>query len=322
MTPERLRWGLGGLTLLISAVVVSTAFTTIPHTGGDNAGYISLAHGLLVDGSYLDVFDPERMKHTKYPPVFPGLLAMMIALGARTWGTLKLAAAVPTVLAVVATYVWAERRVGVWAAFGVAVLLTFSSGIVYYSHWVLSDPLFLALTILALQGTPRPVWALAAGAAGCLIWTVAAHGAGRVAQNGGTPSVPFALGLHLAEALLAGALVGWLASRASVLTTVELELNIPPGEKTLVQFDCEVPFDTSMQLVGGHLHEEGSKFQVLVGPDVDNLAPIYTVDPWLSEFRDAPPIELYMDDPVPLPAGSIVRTIFITSSCVSGSKKR
>ena len=150
MTPERLRWGLGGLTLLISAAVVSTAFTTIPHTGGDNAGYISLAHGLLVDGSYLDVFDPERMKHTKYPPVFPGLLAMMIALGARTWGTLKLAAAVPTVLAVVATYVWAERRVGVWAAFGVAVLLTFSSGIVYYSHWVLSDPLFLALTILAL----------------------------------------------------------------------------------------------------------------------------------------------------------------------------
>jgi len=150
VTPERLRWGLGGLTLLISAAVVSTAFTTIPHTGGDNAGYISLAHGLVVDGSYLDVFDPERMKHTKYPPVFPGLLAIMIALGARTWGTLKLAAAVPTVLAVVATYVWAERRVGVWAAFGVAVLLTLSSGIVYYSHWVLSDPLFLALTILAL----------------------------------------------------------------------------------------------------------------------------------------------------------------------------
>ena len=150
MTPERLRWGLGGLALLVSAVVVSAAFTAIPHTGGDNAGYIALAHGLLTDGAYLDVFDPERMKHTKYPPVFPGLLAIMIAFGARTWSTLKFAAAIPTVLAVGATYVWAERRVGPWAAFGIAALLTMSSGIVYYSHWVLSDPLFLALTMLAL----------------------------------------------------------------------------------------------------------------------------------------------------------------------------
>jgi len=149
VTPERLRWGLGGLALAISSVVVAAAFTAIPHTGGDNAGYISLAHGLLTDGAYLDVFDPERMKHTKYPPVFPGLLAFMIALGARTWGTLKLAAAVPTVLAVGATYLWAERRVGGWVAFGIAILLSISSGVVYYSHWVLSDPLFLALTMLA-----------------------------------------------------------------------------------------------------------------------------------------------------------------------------
>lgn len=150
MTPERLRWGLGGLAIAISMFVVAAAFTAIPHTGGDNAGYISLAHGLLTDGAYLDVFDPERMKHTKYPPVFPGLLAIMMALGARTWGTLKLAAAVPTVLAVGATFVWAAQRVGVWAAFGIALLLSLSAGIVYYSHWVLSDPLFLALTMLAL----------------------------------------------------------------------------------------------------------------------------------------------------------------------------
>jgi class 3 adenylate cyclase len=68
----------------------------------------------------------------------------------------------------------------------------------------------LALTILALQGTQRPAWALGAGAAGCLIWAIAAHGAGRLAQATSTSTVPFALGLHLAEALLAGALVGWL----------------------------------------------------------------------------------------------------------------
>jgi hypothetical protein len=155
VTPERFRGLLGGLTLLISTVVVATAFTAVPHTGGDNAGYIALAHGLLTDGAYLDVFDPERMKHTKYPPVFPGLLAVMIALGARTWGALKLAAAIPTVFAVGATFVWAERRVGAWPALAIGVLLTVSSGVVYYSHWVLSDPLFLALTMLALASFAR-----------------------------------------------------------------------------------------------------------------------------------------------------------------------
>ena len=101
--------GLGGLLLIVSVIIVAFAFTSIPHSGGDNAGYVSLAHGLLTEGAYLDVFDPQRMKHTKYPPVFPALLAMMIGLGARTWGTLKLAAAVPTVIAVLGTYVWAGR---------------------------------------------------------------------------------------------------------------------------------------------------------------------------------------------------------------------
>ncbi|NIP13774.1 MAG: hypothetical protein GWM88_03130 [Pseudomonadales bacterium] len=68
----------------------------------------------------------------------------------------------------------------------------------------------LALTIVALQGTPRPPWALAASAAGCLIWAVFAHVAGRLIESRGASTVRFALGLHLAEALLAGVLLGWL----------------------------------------------------------------------------------------------------------------
>lgn len=146
----RTRLGLGGLVLAISVIVVASAFTSIPHSGGDNAGYIALAHGLLTDGAYLDAFDPQRMKHTKYPPVFPALLAMLIALGVRTWGMLKLAAAVPTVLAVFTTYVWAERRLGAWTGFAIAVLVMLSAAVTYYSHWVLSDALFLAFTMLAL----------------------------------------------------------------------------------------------------------------------------------------------------------------------------
>ena len=155
MTPTRFRLALGVGVVILAGLVVGAAFTPIPHTGGDNAGYIALAHGLLVNGSYTDVFDPEGLRHTKYPPVFPLLLALLISLGARTWATLKLAALLPTLAAVGLTYAWAERELSPIRGFGVALLLAVSSGIVYYSHWVLSDPLFLALTMLSLAALAR-----------------------------------------------------------------------------------------------------------------------------------------------------------------------
>lgn len=158
MISERgLRWSLFGAVVLLSAVLVTGAFNPAPHTGGDNAGYVSLAYGLLTTGSYTEVFDPARLPHTKYPPVFPAILAGLIWLGARTWLALKSTAAVSTVLTVGLTYLWAERRLRPWSAFAVAALVGVSSAVVYYSHWILSDPVFLALTMGAL-------WALATAA--------------------------------------------------------------------------------------------------------------------------------------------------------------
>lgn len=155
MKKPSLEWTLFAVLLVISTGVVTAAFTPIPHLGGDNAGYIALAHGLLTNGTYTDVFDPLGLPHTKYPPVFPALLAFLIALGARSWVTLKLTAAVCTIAAVGLTYWWAERRLGASAAFGVSLILAMSSGMIYYSQWILSDPLFLALTMLALFALGR-----------------------------------------------------------------------------------------------------------------------------------------------------------------------
>jgi hypothetical protein len=155
MSPERLCWILLGVVTAVSAIVVWTVFNPTPHSGGDNSGYIGLAHGLLADGTYADVYDPDRLPHTKYPPVFPAVLALLMAMGARTWAALKLSAAIPTVMAVAFTYLWAERRVGALSAFAIALLLSVSSGIVHYSQWILSDPLFLALTMGALFALER-----------------------------------------------------------------------------------------------------------------------------------------------------------------------
>ena len=151
----RLRWALLGAVVAVSGAVVWAAFNPAPHTGGDNAGYVTLAYSLLKNGTYTELFDPAGPPHTKYPPVFPALLAGLMALGARTWTSLKAVAVLSTVGASALTYLWAERRLGpVWGA-GVAVVLALSSAVVYYSHWILSDPTFLAFTVMALWALDR-----------------------------------------------------------------------------------------------------------------------------------------------------------------------
>ena len=151
----RLAWALLAVVAVVETVLVVGAFNPAPHTGGDNAGYVSLAHALLTTGSYTETFDPARPPHTKYPPVFPAVLAVLMALGARTWVALKTTAALSTVAAAAFAYLWALGRVGPWPALAVALLFGASSAVVYYSHWVLSDPLFLALTLAALWALDR-----------------------------------------------------------------------------------------------------------------------------------------------------------------------
>jgi hypothetical protein len=150
-----MRWALAAVVTLAATVVVAAVFNPTPHSGGDNSGYVALAHALLTEGRYLDASDPARLPHTKYPPVFPALLATLMALGARTWAGLKLAAAVPTVVAALSTYLWTERRLGALPALCVGLLFTLSAAVVYYSQWILSDPLFIALTMTSLWSFER-----------------------------------------------------------------------------------------------------------------------------------------------------------------------
>ena len=88
------------ISLFVSAVLVVSAFNPAPHNGGDNAAYVTLAYSLAQHGTYTDLYDPAGLPHTKYPPVFPGLLVVLLLLGARTWTALKAVTALSTIAAV------------------------------------------------------------------------------------------------------------------------------------------------------------------------------------------------------------------------------
>jgi hypothetical protein len=145
---------LAGL-LLFQTCILALVFTPQPHSGGDNAGYVSLAHSIVDRGTYQELWDPAEPQHTKYPPVFSVLLAFAILLGAKSWGVLKLVPAFSVVLAVAFSFLWAKDRRGLSMGLAVALLVGVSESVVYYSQWILSDPTFLALTLAALWALHR-----------------------------------------------------------------------------------------------------------------------------------------------------------------------
>ena len=146
-------WGPAVLVLQLGLML--SVFNRAAHNGGDTAGYVTLAHSLLEQGSYTDLWQPGEPPHTKYPPVFPALLAVAIMLGARTWAALKVVPALFTTLSVMAVYLWAKGRRG--APFGalVALLTAACDAVLWSSHWELSDPPFLALTFLSMWAYDR-----------------------------------------------------------------------------------------------------------------------------------------------------------------------
>lgn len=95
---------------------------------------------------------------------------------------------------------------------------------------------------------------------------------------------------------------------AAPLATNTIDITLPPGKETEVAFDCTIENDVSLLMLGGHMHEWGTKFEALLGPSVDELEPFYLADPWQADFRDVPPVNLFLENPMPLAAGTVLRT--------------
>ncbi len=97
----------------------------------------------------------------------------------------------------------------------------------------------------------------------------------------------------------------WVAPFVTNSWTLDIPKTVEPHE---FSFDCNLPFDIDLLLVGGHLHEQGKAFEVEIGADVNSLSSAYLVDPWKPSFRDAPPISLFFSDPMELTQGTVIRT--------------
>ena len=147
------RWlpaALGAAVVAVHVAMAVAASAPVAHTGGDNAAYLSLANSLAQHGTYAETWHPGSPPHAKYPPAYPAALAIMILAGAKTWSAFKALSVVWTGLAAGFCFLWLRRRTELWTAAALSLLLAVSPALLYASQWVLSDPMFVALTLASL----------------------------------------------------------------------------------------------------------------------------------------------------------------------------
>ncbi|CAN5807415.1 hypothetical protein BH23GEM9_BH23GEM9_25230 [soil metagenome] len=130
-------------------------FEPRPHTGGDNGAYITLGRSLLEFGTYSELWDPAATPHTKYPPVFPAILAVALAVGLTPWVKLKLVVLGFSATAVAFSFLWLRARRRAAFALGIGFLLAVAPGVLREGRWILSDVPFWVFTMVALWAFER-----------------------------------------------------------------------------------------------------------------------------------------------------------------------
>jgi len=151
------RWVWSGLFIALAVLYLSSASNELAgNLGGDNAHYLLLAKALAQGRGYVDLYLPDHPPHTKYPPLFPLLLAPFTWLGRFELWSVHLFIAGLGLVVPFALAGWVRRQ-GYSETACLAMLLLTATLPRYYEFLfhVLSDIPFTAFCYLALWGMAR-----------------------------------------------------------------------------------------------------------------------------------------------------------------------
>jgi hypothetical protein len=143
-----------GLAALHVALALLT-FEPRPHTGGDNAAYVTLGRSLLEFGTYTELWDPLLTPHTKYPPVFPAILAIAMGAGLEPWVQLKFVVMALSATAVAFGFLWMRARGRPVLGLCAALVIALAPGVLREGRWLLSDVPFWTFTMIGLWAFER-----------------------------------------------------------------------------------------------------------------------------------------------------------------------
>jgi hypothetical protein len=82
----------------------------------------------------------------------------------------------------------------------------------------------------------------------------------------------------------------------------------PTSEDTTLRFECTIPADLNLLMVGPHMHEWGTQFYADVGA-AENPTRVIDIPEWEAEYRDDPPVaEFSRENPLAVSQGDVIRT--------------
>jgi hypothetical protein len=153
------RWGPAQHPILwICGVHIALAlllFDPKPFLGGDNYWYMLLGESLRSGEGLRDLWLPDMPAHTRYGPVYPGLLAVFGIAGSSIILFKLLSLAFTTGIAAL-VFLVAEKRTGDRQLALFAGLLAASAPIIVeYAHWILSEPAFTFFLMVAVYSFTR-----------------------------------------------------------------------------------------------------------------------------------------------------------------------
>ncbi len=146
---DQLAWGILGGLVVAHLILAILLFDPKPFIGGDNAGYMILAESLETGQGYRNIHLPGSPWHAQYPPFYPAVLATVRALGGGLIA-FKILSVVFTSASLVFLFLLGRRRLSREGTLAVVAPFALSPVLLYYSHWVLSEALFVLLTLIAL----------------------------------------------------------------------------------------------------------------------------------------------------------------------------
>ncbi len=161
VAPSRI-WA--GLAMALFVVAALAALTHALRPQHDSGIYVTLATSLATGHGYHDLWLTGDPVHTKYPPVFPLMLAAVLAVAGTSIVLLKLAVVATSAAALFVLHRLFAELYGEPVAL-YAVLLTASlHSMLFFAHSVMTEMPYLLLSLLTLLAarrcahSPSPGW--------------------------------------------------------------------------------------------------------------------------------------------------------------------
>lgn len=141
--------------ILMIAALISILYImqidNFPAVGGDQPSYILLGQSLANGTGYTDIWRPVPRPHTKYPFVFPAMIASAIKIfGNNLWGTRILLLVLMTASLYLIYLFLIKIGVGIKTIASILVLTGISAFSLYYTYHILSEIPYMFFSVLAL----------------------------------------------------------------------------------------------------------------------------------------------------------------------------